>query len=152
MSTRNPAWMRAETEYDDEVIGQNTLSRMFEASASRHASRDAQWYKGGVYDRSLAPEVVPEAPTGKFAALTYAEMQDVVHSLAAGFRDLGVESGTRVGIFANTRMEWAQADFGLLAAGAVVTTVYTESSPNRAQYLLDDPGAEGVVVENETLL
>jgi long-chain acyl-CoA synthetase len=49
-------------------------------------------------------------------------------------------------------MEWAQADFGLLAAGAVVTTVYTESSPSRARYLLEDPGAEGVVVENETLL
>ena len=125
---------------------------MFEASASRHASRDAQWYKSGVCDRSLAPEVVSAAPTGTFASLTYTEMQDIVHNLAAGFRELGVEGGTRMGIFANTRMEWAQADFGLLAAGAVVTTVHTESSPSRAQYLLDDPGAEGVVVENGTLL
>ena len=152
MSTRTPAWLKAEQEYEDEVIGENTLSRLFEASASRHASRDAQWYKGGVYDRSLAPEVVPEAPDGEFAALTYAEMQDVVHNLAAGFRELGVESGTRVGIHANTRMEWAQVDFGLLAAGAVVTTVYTESSPGRARYLLDDPDADGVVVENGELL
>ena len=152
MSTRKPAWLQAEMEYDDEVIGENTLSRMFEASASRHASRDAQWYKGGIYDRSLAPDVVPAAPAGKYAALTYAEMQDVVHNLAAGFRELGVDEGTRVGIYANTRMEWAQADLGLLAAGAVVTTVYTESSPERARYLLDDPNAEGVVVENETLL
>ena len=131
MSTRTPDWLRAEQEYEDEVIGENTLSRLFEASASRHASRDAQWYKGGVYDRSLSPEVIPGAADGEFAALTYAEMQDVVHNLAAGFRELGVESGTRVGIHANTRMEWAQADFGLLAAGAVVTTVYTESSPSR---------------------
>ena len=144
--------MRAEQEYEDEVIGENTLSRLFEASASRHASRDAQRYKGGVYDRSLSPEVIPEAADGEFAALTYAEMQDVVQNLAAGFRELGVESGTRVGIHANTRMEWAQADFGLLAAGAVVTTVYTESSPSRAQYLLDDPDADGVVVENGELL
>jgi len=152
MSTRKPAWLQAEAEYEDEVIGENTLSRMFEASASRHASRDAQWYKGGIYDRSLAPDVVPAAPAGKYAALTYAEMRDVVHNLAAGFRELGVEDGTRVGIYANTRMEWAQADLGLLAAGAAVTTVYTESSPDRARYLLDDPNAEGVVVENEKLL
>jgi long-chain acyl-CoA synthetase len=152
MSTRKPAWLQAEAEYEDEVTGENTLSRMFEASASRHASRDAQWYKGGIYDRSLAPEVVPEAPAGKYAALTYAEIQDIVHHLAAGFRELGVEDGTRVGIYANTRMEWAQADLGLLAAGAVVTTVYTESSPERARYLLDDPGAVGVVAENEALL
>ena len=152
MSTRTPDWLRAEQEYEDEVTGENTLSRLFEASASRHASRDAQWYKGGVYDRSLSPEVIPEAADGEFAALTYAEMQDVVQNLAAGFRELGVESGTRVGIHANTRMEWAQTDFGLLAAGAVVATVYTESSPSRAQYLLDDPDADGVVVENGELL
>ena len=116
MSTRTPAWLEAEAAYEDEVVGENTLSRMFEASASRHASRDAQWYKGGIYDRSLSPDVVPAAPSGKYAALTYAELQDVIHNLAAGFRDLGVAAGTRVGIYADTRMEWAQADLGLLAA------------------------------------
>ena len=152
MSTRTPAWLEAEAAYEDEVVGENTLSRMFEASASRHASRDAQWYKGGIYDRSLSPDVVPAAPPGKYAALTYAELQDVVHNLAAGFRDLGVATGTRVGIYADTRMEWAQADLGLLAAGAVVTTVYTESSPDRARFLLEDPDASGAVVENESLL
>ncbi|PSP68189.1 long-chain fatty acid--CoA ligase [Halobacteriales archaeon QS_1_69_70] len=152
MSTRTPAWLEAEAAYDDEVVGENTLSRMFEASASRHAGRDAQWYKGGIYDRSLSPDVVSAAPPGKYAALTYAELQDVVHNLAAGFRDLGVAAGTRVGIYADTRMEWAQADLGLLAAGAVVTTVYTESSPDRARFLLEDPDAAGVVVENESLL
>jgi long-chain acyl-CoA synthetase len=152
MSSNTAAWMQAEEEYEDEVVGMNTIPRLFEESATRHASREAQWYKGGVYDRSLSPEIVPEAPSGQYAALKYAEMQDVVHNLAAGFRDLGVEADTRVGIFADTRMEWAQADLGLLAAGAVVTTVYTESSPQQVQYLLDDPNAEGVVVENEELL
>ncbi|QLD87878.1 long-chain fatty acid--CoA ligase [Natronomonas salina] len=152
MSGNTAAWMQAEEDYEDEVIGDNTIPRLFEESAARHASRDAQWYKGGVYDRSLAPEIVPAAPDGQFAALKYAEMQDVVHNLAAGFRDLGVEADTRVGIFADTRMEWAQTDFGILAAGGVVTTVYTESSPEQVQYLLDDPNASGVVVENAELL
>lgn len=152
MSSNTAAWMQAEAEYEDEVIGESTIPRLFEESASRHASREAQWYKGGVYERSLASDVVPAAPAGQYAALTYAEMQDIVHNLAAGFRDLGVEADTRVGIFANTRMEWAQSDFAILAAGGVVTTVYTESSPDKAQYLLDDPDAEGVVVENEELL
>jgi len=38
------------------------------------------------------------------------------------------------------------------AAGGVVTTVYTESSTKQVQYLLDDPDATGVVVENGELL
>ncbi|WP_336133549.1 AMP-dependent synthetase/ligase [Natronomonas amylolytica] len=152
MRSNNAAWLQAEAEYEDEVIGENTIPRLFEESASRHASREAQWYKGGIYERSMAGDVIPAAPAGQYAALTYAEMQDIVRNLAAGFRDLGVEADTRVGIFANTRMEWAQSDFGILTAGGVVTTVYTESSPDQVQYLLDDPGAEGVVVENEELL
>ncbi len=152
MSARNPAWLRAEAEYTDEVIGETTIPRLFEESASRHASREAQWYKGGIYERSMTPEVIPKAPADQYAALTYAEMQEIVHNLAAGFRDLGVEADTRVGIFADTRMEWAQTDFALLAAGGVVTTVYTESSAEQVQYLLDDPDAEGVVVENGELL
>ncbi|MFD1515172.1 AMP-dependent synthetase/ligase [Halomarina rubra] len=148
-----PAWLDHEREYTDDVVGDDTLGKMFEASADRNQARLAQRYKGGVYDRSLVAEgVVDAAPRGDYAALSYSEMRDVVHNLAAGFRDLGLTAGDRVGIFGDTRMEWAQADFGILQAGGVVTTVYAESSPNQVQYLLDDPGATGVVVENADLL
>ncbi|QSG03685.1 Long-chain acyl-CoA synthetase (AMP-forming) [Natranaeroarchaeum sulfidigenes] len=145
-------WRDAEAEFDDHVTELTTLPRLFEAAAERHTDRPAQQYKGGVYDRSLTETVLPEAPDDEFRAIPYAELRDIVHHLAAGFRDLGVVDGTRVGLFADTRMEWAQTDFAVLAAGGVVTTVYTGSSPHQAQYLLDDPGAAGVVVENEELL
>jgi long-chain acyl-CoA synthetase len=79
-------------------------------------------------------------------------MAGILKRLAAGFRELGVEPGDCVGIHANTRMEWAQSEFALLSAGAVVATIYTGSEPERIQYLLDDPGATGVVVENGDLL
>ncbi len=142
----------AERDYEDEVTGQTTLPRLFEDAAARHADRPAQGYKGGVYDRTLTPDVLPPAPDGDFADVTYGEMRDVVRNLAAGFRDLGVEAGERVGIFSHTRMEWAQSDFGILAAGAAVTTVYASSSPRQVKHLLGDSEAVGVVVEGETEL
>ncbi|WP_128477129.1 AMP-dependent synthetase/ligase [Halorussus pelagicus] len=145
-------WRDAERDYDDEVVGRSTIPRLFEESAARHENRPAQQYKGGVYDRSLVGSAVTAAAVGEFRSLSYAEMRDIVRSLAAGFRDLGVEADDRVGIFADTRMEWAQTDFGLLAAGAVVTTVYRGSSPSQVEYLLGDPDADGVVVENAELL
>ncbi|MFC4541158.1 AMP-dependent synthetase/ligase [Halosolutus amylolyticus] len=145
-------WRDAEREYEDEVTGETTLGRMFENAAERNPNRPAQKYKGGVYDRSLTESVLPAASPGEFRPISYTEMRGIVRNLAAGFRDLGVETGDRVGIFANTRMEWAQSDFALLSAGAVVTTVYTSSSPDQARYLLDDPDASGVVVENEEIL
>ncbi|MFC4406823.1 AMP-dependent synthetase/ligase [Haloarchaeobius iranensis] len=146
-------WREAEQQFSDDVTGMNSLARMFHDSADRHPDRPAQKYKGGVYDRSLASVGgVDEAPTDGYATLSYAEMREVVQSLATGFRALGVDTGDRVGLFSDTRMEWAQCDFGLLSAGAVVTTVYESSSPAQVRYLLDDPGATGVVVENQELL
>jgi long-chain acyl-CoA synthetase len=145
-------WRDAEREYEDEVIGETTLARMFEESAKRNSNRPAQQYKGGIYERSLTDSVLPAATPGEFRTISYAEMRDIVRTLSAGFRELGVETGDRVGLFSNTRMEWAQCDFALLGAGAVITTVYTSSSPDQVEYLLDDPDADGVVVENEALL
>ncbi|WP_436924044.1 AMP-dependent synthetase/ligase [Halosimplex amylolyticum] len=145
-------WWAAEQSYTDEVVGTDTLAAMYEAAADRYAQATAQRYKGSVYDRSLTPEVIPAAPPGEFTDITYMEMRSVVRRLAAGFRDLGVEAGDRVAILAETRMEWALADFAVLAAGGVVTTVYTDSSPKQVRYLLDDPDATGVVAGDESLL
>jgi len=146
-------WHEAERAYDGEHVRMETLAEMFERSASRNPDESAQLYKGGVYSRALAnTDAVDAPPDGEYAALTYGELHDVVRYLAAGFRALGLEAGQRVGLFADTRMEWAQCDLGLLSAGAVVTTVYKSSSPAQVQYLLSDSGASGVVVENRDAL
>jgi len=146
-----PSWLQSERAFQDDRFRRGTIPELFESSAARHADETAQLYKGGIYDRTMH-DVIPPAPDGEFTGLTYSEMRDVVRRLAAGFRALGLTPDDRVAIFANTRMEWAQTDFALLAAGCVVTTVYTESSPKQVRYLLDDPGATAVVVENEKLL
>jgi len=145
-------WRDAENAYDGPEIGETTLGRLFEESAARNRDRPAQRYKGGVYDRSLTDDVIAAATPGRFRALSYGEMRDIVRKLAAGFRDLGIDSGDRIAIFAHTRMEWAQCDFAALAAGAVVTTVYPESSNEQLRYLLSDSGADIVIAENEQLL
>jgi long-chain acyl-CoA synthetase len=145
------AWERREREYVDELDQRGTIPELFEESAQRHVDGIAQRYKGGIYDRSMygvVPRVAPET----YGEVTYGQLRDIVRRLAAGFRDLGLTAGDRVAIFANTRMEWAQTDLALLAAGCVVTTVYTESGPDQIRYLLEDPGATAVVVENEELL
>ena len=145
-------WQEAEREYDDEVIGETTLPRMFEDAAERHLDGLAQGYKGGIYDRTLTPDIVDPAPEGDFADLSYEEMRHLARRFATGFRELGVESDDRVGIFSHTRMEWAQVDFGVLAAGGIVTTVYASSSERQTKHLLGDSGSIGVVVENQSML
>jgi long-chain acyl-CoA synthetase len=144
-------WYRAEAEYEDSVVGEGTVPELIDRCASEHDGV-AQMYKGGVYDRSLTPEAFPEAPDGGFESLSYGEMRRTYRRLAAGFDELGVGKGDRVGMFAHTRIEWALSDLALLSRGAVPTSVYASSSPSQTRYLLDDPGASGVVVENRELL
>ncbi|UPM44383.1 AMP-dependent synthetase/ligase [Halocatena salina] len=146
-------WWDAEREYDDAVLEPTTIGQSFEESVKSNRERPAQRYKGGIYDRSLvSADVIEQPPAGRYETLTYSEMQRIVHTLAAGIRDLGVEPTDRIAVFADTRMEWAQVDFALLVAGAVVTTVYTESSTEQVRYLLSDSSSVGLFVENETLL
>lgn len=148
-----PDWLQREYDYEDDMRqdDRGTIPELFELSAEKRLDQEAQMYKGGIYNRSMT-DVIPEAPDGEYASITYREMRDIVRNLATGFREIGLDHGDRVGIFASTRMEWAQSDLGLLAAGCVVTTVYTDSSPTQAEYLLGDPEARAVVVENEELL
>jgi long-chain acyl-CoA synthetase len=140
-------WREAEREYTDDVIAKSTIPVMFERSASRNEGAVAQRYKGGVHDRSLAGEAFDPAPEGSYADLTYDEMRHVVRRLAGGFDALGVGRDDRVAVFAETRMEWVQADLAAQTVGAVVTTVYPGSSEQQVQYLLADPGADVVVVD-----
>jgi len=153
---QEPAWLQAEREYEDPLRERGTLSELFEKSAEQHLDEEAQLFKGGIYDRTI-DHLLPDAAPGEYESISYRQMRDIVRNLATGFRELGLgtgddDIGDRVGLLANTRMEWAQCDFGLLAAGCVVTTVYTDSSPNQVEYLLSDPEATAVVVENEKLL
>ena len=145
-------WREAEREYEDEVIGDNTIPELFEETVERNAERTAQKYKGGIYQRSLTPDIVPEPDADEYTAISYERMGNVVRRLSSGFREIGVENGDRVGLMSNTRMEWALSDFGILGAGGAVSTIYTESSPKQCKYLLNNPDANGVVVENEYLL
>jgi long-chain acyl-CoA synthetase len=139
----------AERAFEHPALGDGTLPRMFEASAARRPEGVAQRYKGGVYDRSLTADgVVPAAPDGAFAPLSYDRMRRVVRRLAAGFREFGVAPGDRVALFADTRMEWAQTDFAVLAAGGAVTTVYSSATDDQLRHLLSDSGAVGVVAED----
>ncbi|MEF8808241.1 AMP-dependent synthetase/ligase [Natronomonas sp.] len=147
------SWREAEREYTDEVIGETTIPRLFFDAVDRYGEATCQQYKGGIHDRALVDGgIVAPAPDGAYADLSYRDVADIVKRLAVGFREVGVAPEDRVSIYADTRMEWAQADLALMSAGAVVTTVYTESSVPQVEHLLDDPDSTGVVVENAELL
>lgn len=79
--------------------------------------------------------------------VTAREFEDQVKAVAKGFIAEGVEFGTKIGFICKTKYEWTLIDFALWYAGAVMVPIYETSAPAQIQWILEDSGASGVILE-----
>jgi long-chain acyl-CoA synthetase len=86
---------------------------------------------------------------GEWREITYTESVAAIEEIALGLAELGIEPGDRVGILADTRLEWTLASYGISAAGGVVVPVYPTNSARECAWVLGDSGAKAVVCEDE---
>ena len=84
--------------------------------------------------------------------LSSKEMFERIRDLSLGLRTLGVSTGDRVAIIAESRPEWLLCDFAILTAGAVTVPIYPTLSAAQAQYILQDSGARLVIVSSRLQL
>ncbi|HWV50043.1 MAG TPA: long-chain fatty acid--CoA ligase [Microbacterium sp.] len=80
--------------------------------------------------------------------ISAADFQTAVIALAKGFVAGGVQPGDKIAFIARTTYEWTLVDFALFYAGAVMVPVYETSSPAQIQWILEDSGAVGLIVES----
>jgi long-chain acyl-CoA synthetase len=87
----------------------------------------------------------------RFVDITTEKFASEVKELAAGLVALGIEPGSRIGIFSATRYEFTYAQYAIWAAGCAAVTIYETSSPEQVRWILSDSGAVGVFCENDEL-
>jgi long-chain acyl-CoA synthetase len=73
--------------------------------------------------------------------LSSQEMFERIRDLSLGLGTLGVSTGDRVAIVAESRPEWVMIDLAILAAGAVTVPIYPTLSAAQVRYILQDAGA-----------
>jgi long-chain acyl-CoA synthetase len=122
----------SETTSDTRAIA-STVTALPASAAERFSDRTAARYKSD----------------GEWRELSYGEVTTAIDEIALGLVQLGIEAGDRVGILADTRLEWTLASYGISAAGGVVVPVYPTNSPHECQWVLGNSGARAVVCENE---
>ena len=120
------------TEVAPATVGSRTMADLLPLAVRVHGDRRAILYK----------------PDGEWRAKSFAEVGDVVRSLALGMIDLGIEPREKVAILANTRPEWTYCDFAALSVGATVVPIYQTNSAEECQYVLENSDAKAVVVED----
>ncbi len=99
-----------------------------------------------VLGRFANPQAVGQCRSGRIDALSSKEVFERIRDLSLGFTALGIGSGDRVAIIAESRPEWLFVDLAILAAGGVTVPIYPTLSAAQAHYILQDSGARlGVV-------
>jgi long-chain acyl-CoA synthetase len=79
--------------------------------------------------------------------VTAAEFADDVRAVAKGLVAAGIKPGDRVAIMCKTRYEWTLTDFAIWTAGAVTVPIYETSSAHQVEWILNDSGAAGILLE-----
>ena len=77
---------------------------------------------------------------------TYSQMSEYSNRFAAALAGMGIGKGDRVAILAPNCVEFVIAFFGILKAGAIVTTVNSGYREREIAHQLNDSGAETLVV------
>ncbi|MEE6177628.1 AMP-dependent synthetase/ligase [Mycobacterium sp. 050134] len=85
-------------------------------------------------------------------SVTWQQVGERVHNLAAGLIALGIAPEDRVALASATRYEWVLADFAIMCAGAATTTVYPTTNATDVAYIVANSGSRVVIAENQAQL
>ncbi len=88
---------------------------------------------------------------GEWTSISYAEAARQVCLLAENIVAMGVSAGDRIMLVAENRPQWCLADLAIMAAGCITTPAYTTNTVGDHCHILDDSGAQAVVVSNAKL-
>ena len=83
-----------------------------------------------------------------WASLTWREVGERVRAIACGLRALGLQDEQRCGLLCSTSVQWILADFGIMCAGGVCTTIYPSNTAEESAFILTDANCQVAMVEN----
>jgi len=88
---------------------------------------------------------------GVWQRVTRQEFDNDVRAVAKGLIALRTQPGDTVGLWANTRLEWAVLDMAIQAVGALTVPIYPTSSAHQVQWIHDDAQLALLLVETPAM-
>jgi long-chain acyl-CoA synthetase len=108
----------------------------------------ARLWRDAVAAGRTTPAYLVEESDG-WREVSWDEAARRVDDLANGFLALGIRKGDTVAILAQTRLEWALADFALALVGAISAPIYANSAPRDCAYIVEHSESLAILVEDE---
>ncbi|MCU0433222.1 MAG: long-chain fatty acid--CoA ligase [Bacteroidia bacterium] len=97
------------------------------------------------------PDALAGKVKGEWIKYSLKDFIRLSHELAAGFIEIGIKRGDRIGLIANNRPEWNIADFGSQLAGAVLVPVYPTISDSDLKFISEDADLSLVLLSSADL-
>lgn len=113
-------------------LAKMTIPKQFLANVERFGEKPALLFK--------------EPDLGKWRQVSWNEFGRKVNTLAAYLVSVSLKQGEKVVLLSENRPEWVMSDLAILAVGAVTVPVYFTSTASQIDYILNDCGAEIVLV------
>ncbi len=114
----------------------DTIHGSFREAAANHRDKVALRHRKG----------------GRYAEMTYGELESWVDAVAARLVSLGVKQGDTVGVLSYNRPQWVIADLASLSLGAAVVPLYPTLPPSYLQYIINDSHMTVLVAGDALLL
>lgn len=83
-----------------------------------------------------------------FEPITYRELGEIISRLGTALIDLGVRTGTRVGLISDNRYEWIMCDLAVLGTGACDVPRGSDTTARELAYILEHAEIELAFVED----
>jgi len=80
---------------------------------------------------------------------TFGQLRDEINSLAAGFIQIGLKPGDRIGIWGTNTLEWFLTQFAAAKAGLVLVNINPAYRPNELKYALNKVGVKAIVCDEK---
>jgi long-chain acyl-CoA synthetase len=123
------------TELNPEGIADRTTVGVFYGQAARLA------------DRPVVHHLVGD----KWRTETWTDMKRHVLAVASALVDAGVRQHDRVVLISPNRYEWLASDYGIQSAGGVTVPIYTGTSPEAIQKIVDNSEAVLAIASDQDL-
>lgn len=86
---------------------------------------------------------------GRYTAISWREMQQMVTNLGLGLISLGVGKDDIVTIFSENCWQWLVADLASLSIGAADAPIYATNSGDESAYIINDSGSRFLFVSDQ---
>ena len=93
-----------------------------------------------------------EKKSGQWISQSWKKTADSAVALAEGLQRNGLAPGDRVMLVSESRKEWPSIDLAIMAAGGITVPAYTTNYKNEHLHVLEDCGANWIIVSNQALL